>query len=138
MTALVINIDVPDVKAAIAFYTNGLGFRFRRTLFDGTVAELAHAAGRIHLIEKAEGSVAAPGVSILRHYDPHWTPVHIDLAVADLEVAIATAVRAGASVSVPVTVHKFGRLAQMRDPFGHGFCLIEFSRDGYDVVGSQG
>jgi hypothetical protein len=28
----------------------------------------------------------------------------------------------------------FGRLALFADPFGHGFCLVEFSPLGYDAI----
>jgi hypothetical protein len=28
----------------------------------------------------------------------------------------------------------YGRLALVADPFGHGFCLIQFNERGYDAI----
>jgi len=33
-----------------------------------------------------------------------------------------------------VRTHSWGRIAVMADPFGHGFCLIEFLGRGYDEI----
>lgn len=130
--ALIINIDVPDLSLGVAFYEAALGFRRRRMLFAGSVAEMECAARRIFLIEQPEHSVAAPKTGVRRDYSTHWTPVHLDFAVDDLDVAVERALRAGATRSAEPTDQCFGRLAPMRDPFGHGFCLIEFNESGYD------
>ncbi len=130
---LLINIDVPDLPAAIDFYTRGLGFCFRRCLFSGTVAELEYGAVRIYLIAQSAGSIAVEGRPERRTYADHWTPVHLDLVVVNLDVALQTAVTAGATAAV-VRDMAFGRLVAMRDPFGHGICLIEFNDRGYDAA----
>jgi predicted enzyme related to lactoylglutathione lyase len=135
--SLIINIDVPSLDAGILFYETGLGFRLRRLLFEGTVAEMDSAAGRIILIQHSAGAIAVPGTSIVRIYSNHWTPVHLDLAVTDLAASVERVSAAGAVASGSVTEHAFGRLAPMRDPFGHGFCLIEFNDMGYDAVVSE-
>jgi predicted enzyme related to lactoylglutathione lyase len=132
--SLIINIDVPDLDAGISFYEIGLGFRLRRLLFEIDVAEMESAAGRIFLIQQSAGAIAVPGTSIVRGYSNHWTPVHLDIAVTDLAEAVERVSAAGAIASGSVTQHAFGRLAPMRDPFGHGFCLIEFNDLGYDAV----
>jgi predicted enzyme related to lactoylglutathione lyase len=129
---LLINIDVPDLAAAIVFYKTGLGFTLRRMLFEATVAEMESAAGRVFLIQHDAGSIAVTGTLIARDYSTHWTPVHLDIAVEDLDAAVARARAAGADLSVPISRHRFGDIARMRDPFGHGFCLIKFSDIGYD------
>ena len=41
----------------------------------------------------------------------------------------AGAVREGETCEAP-----YGRLAMFADPFGHGFCLIEFLGRGYDEI----
>jgi hypothetical protein len=87
--------------------------------------------GRVFLIEPPEGSPAVPGVPIVRTYQNHWSPVHLDVLVSHLESAIERCLAAGAVSCTQVRVHSFGRLAGTRDPFGHGFCLIEFNADGY-------
>jgi predicted enzyme related to lactoylglutathione lyase len=136
MKELIINIDVPDLKAGIDFYSSGLGFECVRKLFQDSVAELRCDAGNTFLIEQPDGSRPVPDNSAQRHYSPHWTPVHLDVPVTDLDEAVARASAAGASVSGPLASHVFGRLAPMRDPFGHGFCLIEFNAQGYDAAAS--
>ncbi len=32
----------------------------------------------------------------------------------------------------------YGRIAMLADPFGHGFCLVQFNRQGYDALLSAG
>ncbi len=128
---MIVNIDVPDIEAGIAFYSKGLSFELKRRLFDGSVAELGHHSGQIYLIEQRPGSTPVPGCRTQRMYDAHWTPVHIDFGVEDLDTARERAMTAGATASTDITYHDFGKLAPMRDPFGHGFCLIEFSEQGY-------
>jgi predicted enzyme related to lactoylglutathione lyase len=132
--SLIINIDVPDVKAGISFYEFGLSFKLRRLLFERTVADMESPAGRIFLIQKTAGAIAVPDTSIVRSYSNHWTPVHLDIPVSDLDAAVRRASVAGATASGSISEHAFGRLAPMRDPFGHGFCLIEFNEVGYDAV----
>ena len=44
------------------------------------------------------------------------------------------AVAAGALLEKPVSTARWGRLALMADPFGHGFCLVEFLNRGYDEI----
>jgi predicted enzyme related to lactoylglutathione lyase len=61
--------------------------------------------------------------------------VHLDNALTDLAEAVERVSAAGAIASGSVTQHAFGRLAPMRDPFGHGFCLIEFNDVGYVGLG---
>jgi Glyoxalase-like domain len=86
--SLIINIDVPDLKAGISFYETGLRFRLCRLLFERTVAEMECAAGRIFLIQRSAGAIAVPDTSIVRSYSNHWTPVHLDIAVTDLDAAV--------------------------------------------------
>ncbi len=133
---LFVNIDVPDMAAGISFYESGLGFTLRRLLFDGSVAELSFGGVRIHMIRQESGSSAIPDTIIRRDYDDHWTPVHLDIVVDDLAAAIAQAVDAGARLAMEVRHLDWGEIANMRDPFGHGFCLIAFRGGGYDGVAS--
>jgi predicted enzyme related to lactoylglutathione lyase len=135
--SLIVNIDVPDLVAAVMFYEVGLGFRLRRKFFDNSVAEMESAGGRIFLIEKLAGSMAVPGTMVVRNYSGHWTPVHLDIVVDDLGAAVERVCAAGASASGSISSHVFGDIAPMRDPFGHGFCLIQFSETGYDAVVSR-
>jgi predicted enzyme related to lactoylglutathione lyase len=129
-----INIDVDDLEKGIAFYQSALGFTLRRRLFEGTVAEITGASSSVYLLTKPSGSSAAPNVSAPRDYRRHWTPVHLDFEVEDIEAAVQRALAAGAKLEGDVQTFSWGRIAKMRDPFGHGFCVLEFVGAGYDNV----
>jgi uncharacterized glyoxalase superfamily protein PhnB len=51
--------------------------------------------------------------------------VHLDFVVAELEAAVSQAIAAGATTEGEIHTHKWGRIAHLADPFGHGICLIE-------------
>jgi uncharacterized glyoxalase superfamily protein PhnB len=57
--------------------------------------------------------------------------VHLDIVVDDIDVALARAVEAGAIVESAVSVAAWGKFAVVADPFGHGFCQIQFLGRGY-------
>lgn len=130
-TDLLVNIDVPDLGRAIAFYTEAFGLRVTRR-FGAGGAELSGWPVRVYLLQKAEGSAGA-GTS-LRHYDRHWTPVHLDVVVDDLETALSRALAAGAQVETEIRTEAWGKIVVLADPFGHGLCLIEFRGRGYDEI----
>jgi catechol 2,3-dioxygenase-like lactoylglutathione lyase family enzyme len=71
---LLINIDVPDLAEAIAFYTQAFGLTVTRRL-GVEVAELSGLPARIYLLQKPGGSIGA--AKDPRRFDRHWTPVHI-------------------------------------------------------------
>jgi predicted enzyme related to lactoylglutathione lyase len=60
--------------------------------------------------------------------------VHLDLVVPDIEAALAQTERAGAVPEGQVQTHRWGKIATLADPFGNGFCLIEFLGRGYDEI----
>ena len=126
-----INIDVPDLEAGVAFYQNALGLTCSRMLFEGSVAELSGASVRILLLQKDPGSGAVPCAPLPRDYRRHWTPVHLDFVVAHIEPAAAQAIAAGAVMEGPIQDFEWGRQACLADPFGHGFCLLEWRSGGY-------
>lgn len=133
-TAL-INIDVDDLDRAVAFYTTAFGLQVGRRL-GPAVVELTGGGAPIYLLEKTDGSAATPPGE-RRRFDRHWTPVHLDFVVDDLDAGLKSAIAAGAVLEVPATQHDWGRIAQFADPFGHGFCLIEFSSRGYDAIATR-
>ena len=131
---LMVNIDVDDLEKAIAFYSDGLGLRLARRLFDDSVAEMSGASSTIQLLLKAAGSPAASSAPVTRRYRRHWTPVHLDFAVEDISAGVERAIRAGATLEGTVESHAWGHLATLSDPFGHGLCLLEFRGRGYDEL----
>jgi len=130
-TELLINIDVDDLERGVAFYTEALDLRRERTLFDGTVVEMRGTSSAIYLLLKPAGTPAAGGIRQRRRYRRHWTPVHLDFVVADAAAAVTRAVAAGARLEGTIESYAWGRLATLADPFGNGFCLVEFSGGGY-------
>jgi predicted enzyme related to lactoylglutathione lyase len=134
MTELLINLDVPDLQRALTFYQQVAGLCLRRYLFDGSVAELEGAAVPIYLLHKTPGSQPVTGQTQRRDYAPHWTPLYLDLLVDDLDAALARALTAGATLERGPTDEPWGRLAGLRDPFGHGLCLLQWRGRGYDEV----
>lgn len=134
---LVVNIDVDDLEEGIRFYTSALGLRLSRRLFAGSVAELVGATSTIQLLLKPSGTAPAPTVAQARHYGRHWTPVHLDFAVGDISAAAEQAIRAGATLEGQIESFPWGHLATMSDPFGHGFCLLQFLGGGYDMAADE-
>jgi len=133
MPGLLVNIDVPDMAAGIAFYTSALGLKVGRR-FDKDFVELLGADAPIYLLRKDAGTPIGPAGGDVRRYQRHWTPVHPDFVVADMDAAIARAVAAGAVQEGETCDAAYGRLAMFADPFGHGFCLIAFNQRGYDAL----
>lgn len=133
MTQTRVNIDVDDLDKGIDFYTQALGLRLGRRL--GTKwAELLGASCPIDLLGKPAGTPPSPGSSQGRDYRRHWTPVHLDFVVDDLDAAVKRAQAVGAALEGEVQTQAWGRMANMADPFGHGFCLLQFRGRGYDEV----
>ena len=54
--------------------------------------------------------------------------------VNDIEAAVARALAAGATLETPAKTSGWGKLAILADPFGHGFCFVEFLGRGYDEI----
>ena len=130
---LLINIDVDDLDRAAAFYCAAFGLSIGRR-FGAHGVELLGAASPLYLLVKQAGTRPTPVPCVKRDYGRHWTPVHLDLVVADVDAAVARALSAGAVLEGEVVTHSWGRIAQMTDPFGHGFCLLQFHGRGYDEI----
>jgi predicted enzyme related to lactoylglutathione lyase len=133
--SVLVNIDVGDLAAATAFYCQALGLVVGRR-FDDSGIELLGATAPLYLLANPTGTAAAPTIGQRRDYSRHWTPVHLDFVVRDIARAVERARLAGATLEADLATHAWGRIALMADPFGHGFCLIEFRGRGYDEIAS--
>ena len=127
---LLANIDVPDLVRGEAFYTTAFGLTVSRRF--GPVVELTGGSSLIHLLEKAEGSTGAGQDA--RRYGRHWTPVHLDFVVEDLDATLKAALEAGAVLEAGPHTRIWGRIAMLGDPFGNGFCIIQMLNRGYDEL----
>jgi predicted lactoylglutathione lyase len=127
---VLINIDVPDLDAAAAFYQTALGLTLNRVI-DDDVAELVGASCVLYLLRKDARSVVSSTATATRQYTRHWTPVHMDFVVENIEEAAKRAIRAGATQESHCVEWMGSQCITFSDPFGHGFCLIEFVGETY-------
>jgi predicted enzyme related to lactoylglutathione lyase len=130
---ILINVDVDDLNKATHFYESAFGLKVGRR-FGADGVEMLGSSVPIYLLVKAPGTAVASTIILRRKYDRHWTPVHFDFVVDDIESAIRQAVVAGAQLESEVSTRAWGRLALMADPFGHGFCFVQFLGRGYDEI----
>jgi len=134
---LVINIDVPDLDRAIQFYCAAFDLKLNRIL-DEDVAELFGGPAPIYLLKKDPDSDCSNTVMEKRRYARHWTPVHIDVVVDNLQHALQRALKAGAVRESECVEWLGSKCITLADPFGHGFCLIEFVAESYlDSAGAR-
>lgn len=130
---ILVNIDVDDLEKAVQFYRAAFGLKAGRR-FGASGVELLGGPAPIYLLAKPFGTPASDATSERRSYARHWTPVHLDFVADDIDAAVARAVSAGARLERPIAAYNWGKLALMADPFGHGFCLIQFVGRGYDEI----
>jgi predicted enzyme related to lactoylglutathione lyase len=130
---LLANVDVDDLEKAVVFYGNAFGLKVGRRLSKDAV-EMLGASSAIYLLAKRSGTPASPAALQRRDYRRHWTPVHLDFVVDNIDEAVTQAQSAGATLEDAIQTHRWGRIALMADPFGHGFCLIQFLGRGYDEI----
>jgi predicted enzyme related to lactoylglutathione lyase len=125
-------VEVEDTEAGVAFYTAALGLTVRRRLTPRWV-ELSGARIPIFILGNRPESFDAGGVEIVREFIRHWTPVHLDFVVDELDAWVRRAREAGAVVEREENYDAF-RMANCSDPFGNGFDLIEVAPGGYDAI----
>jgi predicted enzyme related to lactoylglutathione lyase len=126
-------IDVPDLQAGLDFYSRALGLRVGRRKGD-VWAEVLGASVPLDVLANPPGTPATSTAGALRDYRRHWTPVHFDVVVQGLDAALSRALAAGATLDREVQVRPWGRMANLADPFGNGFCLLAFEGKGYEAA----
>ena len=130
---LLVNLDVDDLEKAIHFYSSAFELTVGRR-FGTSGVEMLGSSAPIYLLVKSGGTPASDTTSQRRSYERHWTPVHLDFVVEDIESAVQKTIAVGAHLEKPIATHKWGKLALMADPFGHGFCFVQFLGRGYDEI----
>lgn len=133
MIQLRVCVDVDDLDRGIAFYQRAIGLTLGRRLGPHW-AEMLGATSPIDLLAAPAGSQPTAGSEAVRDYARHWTPVHLDVVVDNLERAVDRALGAGAALERDIQVRPWGRIAVLADPFGHGLCLLEMRGRGYDEM----
>jgi predicted enzyme related to lactoylglutathione lyase len=111
-------IDVDDVDRAIEFYGRGLGLTVVDHEPDWAQVKLGNQTFWIMKVPAgAQGQIS-------RDYRRHWTPVHLDFAVDDIEAAVKRAVDAGGKLEGEIQRSAKGALANLADPSGNGVDLF--------------
>jgi len=126
-------IEVNDAVRGIEFYCQGLGLTLRRRLSPRWI-ELAGANVPLFLLANPPDVADLGSTKVPRTYERHWTPVHLDFVVSELDTTVSRLLSFGGSLDRVINLREYGRFANMADPFGNGFDLIEFSGSGYDAV----
>jgi catechol 2,3-dioxygenase-like lactoylglutathione lyase family enzyme len=122
---LEITIDVDDLDRAVEFYCGGLGLSlvhrgptWARVEFNGQTLWLCPCE-------------AGPHGKISRDFQRHWTPVHLDFVVDDLDEAVAQALAAGGRLDgeirrgEPEPMGCRADVANLSDPAGNGVDLLQ-------------
>lgn len=123
-TTVSISIDVPNLAQGVAFYSGAFGFSTKSEPVPG-VAVLHGLNIELCLLEKPAGSQPSRKTTDQRKFERHWTPVHLDFHVDDLEASLRRVEALGAKREQVFENPEHGSAAFCSDPFGHGFCLLE-------------
>jgi predicted enzyme related to lactoylglutathione lyase len=111
-------IDVDDVDRAVEFYGRGLGLTVVEHQPDWAQVKLG---AQTFWIMKIPAGLQGP---ISRDYRRHWTPVHLDFTVEDIDEAVKRAVGAGGKLEGEIQRGAKGGLANLVDPSGNGVDLV--------------
>ena len=120
MLKVSIAIDVSDRQRAESFYVSALGCEHLRDPYPHMTV-LSAADIEIWLVEKPAGTDPLPSGGSVRAYERHWTPVHLDFYIDDIEATLDRVVTSGGSHEKG----EEGNWAFCADPFGNGFCLMQ-------------
>jgi predicted enzyme related to lactoylglutathione lyase len=137
MIQISVNIDVDNLEKAADFYCRAFALEVGRR-FGPHAIELLGANSPIYLLAKEADSAPVRKTELKRDYHRHWTPVHVDFIVEKVEPALERALAAGARQESTVREYDWGRIVVCADPWGHGFCLLQFTEKGYDAIATRG
>jgi predicted enzyme related to lactoylglutathione lyase len=105
---VLVNLDVDDLEKAIRFYSTAFGLKVGRR-FGAFGVEMLGSSAPIYLLVKSTGTQASQTTSQPRSYERHWTPVHLDFVVEEIEAAVQKAISAGAQLEKPIATHEWGQ-----------------------------
>jgi predicted enzyme related to lactoylglutathione lyase len=118
-----VSIDVPDLEAGLRFYASAFGFVETARPFP-TLSILDANTVTVCMHEKAAGTQSSPEGSEVRRYERHWTPVHLDIHVPDLDAVLAKVRAERGAIENELRTQGQKPVAFCSDPFGNGFCVI--------------
>lgn len=125
MPQVSVSIDVSDMNKALDFYEMALGCEVSRR--DQAISLLAADNVSIYLLFKESGSNPLITGHSSRDFTRHWTPVHLDFAVDNIESTISKITMYGGSHEGSDSAD-WGTIAYCADPFGNGFCIAKVNQ----------
>jgi predicted enzyme related to lactoylglutathione lyase len=111
-------IDVADVGRAVEFYGRGIGLTVVEQHPDWAQVKLG--AQTFWIMKCAAGAAG----KISRDYARHWTPVHLDFTVDEIDHAVKRAIDAGGRLEGEIQRGPKGAMANLSDPSGNGVDLV--------------
>ncbi len=135
---LLVNVDVDDLERGVAFYVEAFGLRVGRRFGDSGSRAAGRSRADLPAGEEAAGTLPFAGATAAARL-----PAPLDAGPSRLRGRRTSKRRWSSAPSRPVRAararsasHVWGRMALMSDPFGNGFCLIQFVGRGYDEIAS--
>ena len=122
MIKISVSIDVSNLKQAEIFYIEALGCKKLRDQGADMVV-LATDNCDIYLQEKEAGTKPLVSSAVVRDYERHWTPVHLDFLTENIDEVVKKIVQLG-GLHEGGESGDWGSIAHCADPFGNGFCVI--------------
>jgi len=122
MIRISVSIDVSNLKKAETFYVEALGCKKVRDQGSDMVV-LSVENSDIYLQEKEAGTKPLVSSSIVRNYERHWTPIHLDFLCDNVDEIVSKILKFE-GVHEGGDSGDWGSIAYCADPFGNGFCLI--------------
>ncbi|MCF6325373.1 MAG: hypothetical protein L3J89_13815 [Gammaproteobacteria bacterium] len=122
MIKISVSIDVSNLKQAENFYIEALGCKKVRDQGSNMVV-LSVENSDIYLQEKEPGTKPLLSSHVVRDYERHWTPVHLDFICDNVDELVLKILGLGGSHEGGDS-GDWGSIAYCGDPFGNGFCVI--------------
>lgn len=123
MPKISVSIDVSDMETAIQFYSKALECDIVRN--GDEISELSVENSSIYLLKRNAGTTPVVNSNVTRNYERHWTPVHLDVVVPDIDKALPLITKYGGTQEGSES-GDWGSIVYCADPFGNGFCLIQY------------
>lgn len=122
MIKISVSIDVSNLKQAETFYIEALGCIKLRDQGEN-MSVISTENCDIYLQEKEAGTKPIPSESVVRDYNRHWTPIHLDFLTDNVDEVVKKILQFGGQHEGGES-GEWGSIAYCADPFGNGFCLI--------------
>ncbi|MDM5147489.1 lactoylglutathione lyase [Candidatus Persebacteraceae bacterium Df01] len=122
MIKISVSIDVSNLKQAETFYIEALGCKKLRNQSEG-MSVISTENCDIYLQEKMAGTKPIPSEAVERDYGRHWTPIHLDFLIMNVDDVVKKILQFGGQHEGGEN-GDWGSIAYCADPFGNGFCVI--------------